>query len=292
MRRSLTAWGLLAPTLLILVFIGLLPFFYVMYVGLFDWNVFSKVSGLHWAGLENYRTLVFDSEFLGALGRGLRFTVIVCVIELTLGMILARTLLQDFPGKRFFRAVHALPLCVAPIAIGAIWKLMVNPGLGPVPYYLNRWFGIQYNIGIPDAQAFWTVVLMDVWHWTPFVTLALLAGLSSLPPEPFEAAEVDGASALQKLLYIQMPLLQPVIFTVLFLRIMDALRIVDEVWMLTGGGPGTSTRFVGIHVWRVVFPQTNYGYGSAISLFLLYLTIVLCWVLLSAITRVRREAGQ
>jgi multiple sugar transport system permease protein len=120
----------------------------------------------------------------------------------------------------------------------------------------------------------------------------MLAGLSALPREPYEAAVVDGANKWQVFFFVQLPLLQPVILTALFLRIMDALRIVDEVWMLTSGGPGTSTRYVGIHVWRVVFPQTDYGYGSAMSVFLLYLTIVLCWLLLTAITQVRRGAGE
>jgi multiple sugar transport system permease protein len=291
-KSSRTAWGLLAPTLLILGFVGLLPFFYVLYVGFFDWNVFSKVSGLVWTGVNNYRALVFDADFLAALDRGLRFTGAVVVIEMVIGFVLAQLLMRDFPLRGFFRAVHALPLTVAPIVIGALWKLMLNPGTGPMPYYLNKLFGIQYNIGVPGPQAFWTTVAMDVWHWTPFVTLTLLAGLSSLPAEPFEAARVDGANRWQVLRFVQLPLLQPVIFTVLFLRIMDALRIVDEVWMLTGGGPGTSTRYVGIHVWRVVFPQTNYGFGSAMSMFLLYMTIVLCWLLLTTITKLRKEAGR
>lgn len=290
MRSSRTAWGLLAPTLIVLGFAGLLPFFYVAYVGFFDWNVFAKTSGLVWAGVDNYRELVFDSEFLAALQRGAVFTFFAVGIEMILGFSLAQLLMSEFPGKGFFRAIHALPLTVAPIAVGAMWKLMTNPGLGPLPYYLRR-IGIDYNIGVPGPQAFITTVIMDIWHWTPFVTLTLLAGLSALPREPFEQAMVDGANRWQIMRYIALPMLRPVILTALFLRIMDALRIVDEVWMLTGGGPGTSTRYVGIHVWRVVFPKTDYGYGSAMSVLLLYFTIVLCWLLMTAITQARREAG-
>ncbi|MGQ9627261.1 MAG: carbohydrate ABC transporter permease [Anaerolineae bacterium] len=292
MRKSqLTAWGLLAPTLLVLIIVGLLPFFYVLYVGFFDWNVFSKSANLIWAGVNNYRVLVFDNEFLAALGRGAIFTLCVCAIEMSLGMLLAQLLMREFRFKEFFRAVHALPLTIAPIAVGAVWKLMIHPGVGPIPYYLRR-IGIDYNIGIPGPQAFLTTIIMDIWHWTPFVTLTILAGLSALPHEPFEAAMVDGASRWQIFRYVQLPMLRPVIMTTLFLRIMDALRIVDEVWMLTGGGPGTSTRYAGIHVWRIVFPKTDYGYGSAMSVFLLYLTILLCWLLLTSITQARREAGR
>ncbi|NOZ27578.1 MAG: sugar ABC transporter permease [Chloroflexi bacterium] len=288
MRSNRTAWGLLAPTLLVLGFAGLLPFFYVVYVGFFDWNVFSKTGDLVWAGANNYRRLVFDTEFLAALKRGIVFTLWTVTLEMVLGMALAQLLMREFKGKSFFRAVHALPLTVAPIAVGATWRLMTIPGLGPLPYYLRR-IGIDYNIGRYAGQAFATTVLMDVWHWTPFVTLTLLAGLTALPREPFEQAMVDGANRWQILRHLTLPMLRPVILTALFLRIMDALRIVDEVWMLTGGGPGTATRYVGIHVWRVVFPKTDYGYGSAMSVLLLYFTIVLCWLLLTAITQARRE---
>jgi multiple sugar transport system permease protein len=211
-------------------------------------------------------------------------------IELTLGFALAGLLVRDFPGKAFFRTIHALPLMVAPIVVGAVWKLLVIPGFGPIPFYLKKWFGIDYNIGTYYNQAFWTTVLMDVWHWTPFVTLTILAGLNAMPKEPFESARVDGANRFQQFRFITVPLLMPMLLTTSFLRIMDALRIVDEVFMLTGGGPGASTRYVGIHIWRVVFPQTDYGYGSAMSLLLLYFTILLCWFLFTSITQSGKRA--
>jgi multiple sugar transport system permease protein len=290
MRSRRTAWGLLAPTLVILAVTGLLPFLYVLAVGFFDWNIFSRTGAMSWSGVDNYRRLVFDADFLGALWRTLRFTFWAVGSQLVLGFVLAGLFMRDFPGKSFFRAIHALPLMVAPIVVGATWRLLVVPGFGPVPYYLERWFGVNLNIGRFAEQAFFVTVLMDIWHWTPFVTLTLLAGLTALPKEPFEQAQVDGANRVQTFLYLTLPLLMPVLVTTLFLRIMDALRIVDEVWMLTGGGPGTATRFVGIHIWRVVFPRTEYGYGSAMSLLLLYFTIVLCWLLFVTITQVGRRA--
>ncbi|HDN84663.1 MAG TPA: sugar ABC transporter permease, partial [Candidatus Aerophobetes bacterium] len=175
--------------------------------------------------------------------------------------------------------------------IGSIWVLMTNPDIGPLPYILHK-FGIDYNIGVNAKQAFFTVVFMDIWHWTPFVTLTLLAGLTSFPKEPFEAAKVDGANKWQTLRYITLPLLTPVILTMLFIRIMDTFRIFDEVWMLTGGGPGTATRFVSIDVVRRVLVSTDYGYGSSMSVFLLYLTIVMCWLLLNIISIARREVHE
>ena len=118
------------------------------------------------------------------MSRTLLFTVTVVVSELVLGFVLAQALVKEFPGKSFFRTIHALPLMVAPIAVGATWRLMTVPGFGIAPYYLDRWFGIDYNIGRYAEHAFATTILMDVWHWTPFVTLTMLAGLSALPKEP------------------------------------------------------------------------------------------------------------
>jgi len=240
------------------------------------------------AGVSNFRKLMFDSSFMHSLGIGLIFVVIICITEMCLGLIIASFLTKEFVGKGVFRTILALPLAVAPITIGSIWVLMTNPDIGPLPYMLGK-FGINYNIGVNAKQAFFTVVFMDIWHWTPFVTLTLLAGLTSFPKEPFEAARVDGATKWQILRYITLPLLTPIILTTLFIRIMDAFRVFDEVWMLTSGGPGTATRFVSIEVVRRVLVSTDYGYGSSMSVFLLYLTIVMCWLLLNIISVVRRE---
>jgi len=284
------AWGLLAPTLVILFFIGLVPFLYVIYLSLFKYNIWS-VQGMVFAGVDNFRKLMFDSSFMHSLGIGLTFVVITCSIETLLGLVIAIFLTNEFVGKGVFRTILTLPLAIAPITIGSIWVLMTNPDIGPLPYILHK-FGIDYNIGVNAKQAFFTVVFMDIWHWTPFVTLTLLAGLTSFPKEPFEAAKVDGANKWQTLRYITLPLLTPVILTMLFIRVMDTFRIFDEVWMLTGGGPGTATRFVSIDVVRRVLVSTDYGYGSSMSVFLLYLTIVMCWLLLNIISITRKEVHE
>ncbi len=284
------AWGLLTPTLAILFFIGLIPFFYVIYLSLFRYNIFS-LKGMVFAGIDNFRKLMFDPDFMHSLRIGLIFVAITCVVEMFLGLAIALFLTNEFVGKGVFRTILALPLAVAPITIGSIWVLMTNPDMGPLTYFL-RTIGVDYNIGNSARQAFLTTIGMDIWHWTPFVTLTLLAGLTSFPKDPFEAAKVDGANKWQILRYLTLPLLTPVILTMLFIRIMDSFRIFDEIWMLTSGGPGTATRYVSIHVVRLVLSSTDYGYGSAMSVFLLYLTIVMCWLLLNIISVVRRETGE
>jgi multiple sugar transport system permease protein len=285
-------WSLLTPSLVVLGIFGLLPFFYVIYVSFFNYNVFSAERGMKWAGADNFRKLVFDPEFLTSVGKTLTFAATVVTIELVLGFLLANTLLKDFRGKTIFRTIHALPLMVAPIAVGAVWRLLTIPDVGLLPYYLDRWFDYQYQIGRYASQAYWTTVFMDVWHWTPFVTLTMLAGLTALPKEPMEQALVDGANRFQVLRFLTIPLMMPIIITTVFIRLMDALRIVEEVYMVTGGGPANATRYLGILIWRVVFPQTNYGYGSAMSLVVLYMTIVLSWILFLVMSRIGRQPGQ
>lgn len=289
MRSTRIGWGFLTPTLIILVITGLLPFLYVLYIGFFDWNVFAAKAGLHFTGANNYRRLVFDNGFLASVWRTLLFTVWVVGSELVLGFFLAQLLTRDFPGKSVFRTIHALPLMIAPIAVGATWRLLTIPGFGLIPSYLDNWFGLDYRIGNFAGQALLTVTLMDIWHWTPFVTLTLLAGLTAVPREPLEQALVDGANRWQIYRYLTIPMIMPVILTTVFIRIMDALRIVDEVWMLTGGGPGDTTRFIGLYIWQVVFPKTDYGYGAAMSLLTLYFTLVMCWLLFIAITQVGKQ---
>ncbi|WP_119070673.1 carbohydrate ABC transporter permease [Aggregatilinea lenta] len=288
MRQNRTGWIFLSPSLIILFIVGMLPFFYIMYVGFFDWNVFSVSRGLHYSGLDNYRRLVFDKDFLKSLELTIKFAAYAILFQLLIGYFLANMLAIDFPGKSIFRIIHTIPLMIAPLAVGATWRLLTIPGLGPVPFYLDRWLGFDYRISANADQAFWTTVIMDVWHWTPFVTLTMLAGLVSLPQEPMEQALVDGANRLQVFWYVKLPLLRPVILSTVFIRLMDALRTVDEVWMLTGGGPGAATRYTGLHIWRIVFPKTDYGYGAATSLLTLYFTIVLSWLLYTAIGQQRR----
>jgi multiple sugar transport system permease protein len=281
-------WGLLTPTLILFIFLGVVPIIYILYLSVYKYNVFSKV-GMVYTGFNNFRKLVFDPDFLKSLRLGLTYVILCVAIELPLGLSFANLLTYEYKGKGIFRTIMTLPLAMAPISIGAIWVLMTNPDFGPLAVYLRN-IGIDFNIGNNAKQACIATILMDIWHWTPFVTLTFMAGLSSLPKQPFEAALVDGATKSQTLRYITLPLLRPVLFTTLFIRIMDTFRVFDEVWMLTSGGPGTATRYVSIHVVREVLQSMNYGYSSAMSLFLLYLTIVVCWLLITFIN-VSQESG-
>ena len=244
-----------------MVLAGFIPFVYVTWTAFQRWNLNAVVRDPVFNGLDNVRRFVFDERVLHATRLTLEFAV---------------------------RTIHTVPLLVAPIAVGAAWRVLLVPGLGPLPHYLERWFGWHIDIGTSDRTAFAALVIVDIWHWTPFVTLCLLAGLSSLPVEPFEAARVDGASALKTFWYITVPMLKPVLIAVTFIRLMDAMRLVDEAVMLTKGGPGDATRFLGLQLVRIVFENNDYGYGGTVSLFALYITMVVSWALYTVTTGIKR----
>jgi multiple sugar transport system permease protein len=279
MRSNRLGWILLSPTLFVLFLFGVVPFLYVAWLSFHAWNPFAANPDIVYNGAENFRRLVFDEGFLASLGVTAAFVFFAVLTELLLGYALAQAFMKDFPGKAVFRTIHTLPLIMAPIIVGSIWKLMTTPSIGIIPSLLDDWFGYDLNIGQSAAAAFVLTVIMDVWHWTPLVTLTLIAALVSLPPDPFEQAQIDGAGKRQIFWHITLPMIAPAVVATVFIRLMDALRTVDEVLMLTGGGPGSATRYIGVHIFKEVFPRTNYGYGSAISLIVLYITIVVCWLL-------------
>lgn len=279
MQSNRLGWIFLAPTLVVLFLFGVLPFLYVIYVSFHQWNPFAANPNMIFNGADNFRRVVFDAAFLASLGVTSLFVVFAVLTELVLGYLLAQAFMKDFPGKAFFRTIHTLPLIMAPIIVGSVWKLMTTPSIGIIPHLLDSWFGFDLNIGNSAVAAFVVTVIMDVWHWTPLVTLTLIAALVSLPADPFEQAQIDGANKRQIFFHITLPMIAPAVIATVFIRLMDALRIVDEVLMLTGGGPGSATRYVGVHIFKEVFPRTNYGYGAAISVIVLYLTIVVCWLL-------------
>ncbi len=289
MQSNRMGWILLAPTLFLLGVFGVVPFLYVLWLAFQRWNPFGANPDIVYIGADNFRRLVFDAEFLASVGATSGFVVFAVVSELILGYFLAQALMKNFPGKAWFRTIHTLPLIVAPIVVGSVWRLMTTPSIGIIPHLLDEWFGFQMNIGTSAPTAFLLTIIMDVWHWTPLVTLTLIAALVSLPPDPFEQAQIDGASKSQIFWYITLPMIQPAILATVFIRLMDALRTVDEVWMLTGGGPGAATRYVGLHIWKIVFPKTDYGYGATISVVVLYLTIVVCWLLYVALLAPRNK---
>jgi multiple sugar transport system permease protein len=219
--------------------------------------------------LRNLALLRADEVVPAAVRNTLIFVAASVAIEIVLGLALAIVVAGVTRGKGLLRTVMILPILVPPVAIGSMWKLLYNYDFG----IFNQAFTA---IGLPPVNwlgstsiALWSVVIVDVWHWVPFVFLILFAAVEALPVDALEAAHVDGATRWQLLRHVMLPLLRPAIVVALLFRTILAFKVFDEVYLLTSGGPGTSTELVTLHLYKVFFEQNQLGYGSLLSLALI-----------------------
>lgn len=273
----------LLPTIIVLLLVGIIPLFPVLWNSFHFYIVAARPSPI-FKGLDNYRNIVSNPEIGYYFGVTLLLTAVCLLIQIPLGLAIALMLVRRFKGRDFFQVLFALPLGVAPIAVGTIWTLILRPEIGPIPKILSL-FGINFNYMSSFWSAFTAIVLMNTWRWTPFIALALLPALVSIPPDILDACKVDGATYRQVFRHVVLPLIKTPLLTVIFIRFMDTLSIFDEIWILTGGGPGWSTRTVSIDIVRRVIFETDYGMGSALSLIVLYITITICWLMIAILKR-------
>jgi len=224
-------------------------------------------------GLDNYFFLLSDDRFWNALGNTLYFTLLSVSVELVLGLAIALLLERDFRHKGMMRAVVLLPWAIPTVVSARMWEWIFNGDFG----VLNRLLGIRINwLGSP----FWAMhaaVFADIWKTTPFVAIIIMAGLQAIPRDLYRAARVDGAGSLDIFMGITLPLLRPVILVVLLFRSLDAFRVFDAVYVLTGGGPANTTETLSIYAYKVLFQTLQFGYGSTLAV-----AVFLCTGLISA----------
>ncbi|ASY65404.1 Maltose/maltodextrin ABC transporter, permease protein MalF (plasmid) [Sinorhizobium sojae CCBAU 05684] len=265
---------MLAPAVLILLALTIFPSLYMFYAAV---HRISPNPDLPWqfVGAANFARLFSDGQFQAALRNTAIFTVVAVSVEFLLGLGLALLLDKYIRRMTFLKTVLMIPMMLPPIAVAITWKLIYEPQFG----VLNE---IMYRLGLPPQAwagdvdlAMFSIIVADVWQWTPFIFLLMLAGLASLPVEPYEAAELDGASSWRQFWDLTIPFLKPVIAIALLLRVMDALRLFDLVFILTGGGPADRTKVLSLYIYQVAYRFADPGYAAAISLFVLFVTIVL-----------------
>jgi multiple sugar transport system permease protein len=263
------AYLLIAPTMAVLLALSIYPLIYSIRISLQT----ESAAGVHWS-LQNFTRLVSDTFFLTALGHTFVYAAAALTIEFLLGLFLALLLNDRIRGRGIFRAALLAPMMLPAVVVGVIWRLMLNPNFGAVN-------GTLKNLGLKTEALTWTasprlamasVIMADVWQWTPFMFLILLAGLQAIPQEPYEAARIDGSSAWQTFRHITLPLLKPAILIALLLRTMDLLRVFDQIFILTEGGPGFATETVSLYIYRTAFRFSNFGYAAAMSFVLLIIT--------------------
>ena len=276
----------IAPAFLVLFIILVYPLGYSFWLSFHDWTLYNFRTAIPFVGLQNYIQLLTSGEFFHSVGITLLFMAGAISLEFVIGMGLALLLDRNLWGKGIIRSLILLPMMVTNVVIGLTWRLLFNYQFGIINYYLGV-------LGIAPVQwvssptmAMPSIIIVDVWNTTSFVTLMLLAGLQSLPEEPFEAARIDGASAWQSFRYLTLPLLRPTIMVALLWRIIDTFRIFDVVYLLTAGGPARATETVSLFVYRNGFQLFNLGYASAAS----YLMILGMLIMAVVVTRlIRRE---
>ena len=276
----------LTPSLIFLVVLLLGPFVYMVGVSFTDLSFALPGRDGNFVGFDNYRRLMQDDPiFWESFRTTMTFVFGVVSVEFVLGFALALLLYHQVQRRRFVLTLLLIPMMLAPVAVGLMWKLMLQGEFGMLTHYMRvvGLFGPQTAPLGNHQMVLWTVMLIDVWEWTPFVTLVFLAGLLSLPSEPFEAAIMDGARPWQVFRDITLPLMRPIVALVLLLRGIDAFKEFDKVFILTGGGPGNTTELLSIYTWRINFRNWDLGYG-AVCAFMVYLVVlILCAVFYKAI---------
>ena len=272
--RRRAAVLLIGPALLVLVGVFVYPFLYALYISFTEWTLGQQLSPT-WTGLANYVSLFGDDRFLNAIYRSTVFVTGAVSIELVLGFALALLFNKHLPAFGTFRTLAVLPVMVMPVATGLVWFYVLNYQYGPLNILL-RAFDLPPQNWLPNPTwAMGALILADVWQWTPFVMIVLVAGLRSLPEYVYEAAALDGLGPVETFFKITLPLLRPVILIVLLLRFMDAFKLMDLVFMLTKGGPAGRTETLSYYIYVMGLQLFRVGLAAAASiLFLIFISIV------------------
>lgn len=274
------------PCIAVLLFVSILPLIYSVYLSLHNWSIQTRMSP-PFVGLRNFINVLTNMRFWGSLGVIGKIGGISICIELFLGLgfalILNSKLLEK--GKGFFRVVNLIPMMITPLVVGYLSRLLFDATTGPINHLLGRNIDWLSSSTITPL----VVILTDVWEWTPFVALILLAALQSMPDEPYEAAAIDGASSLKVFRYITLPGILPAILIAIFLRLIDLVRMFDVPYILTHGGPGTTTEFTSIYIYLTGFKNFNLSTAATMSWILLVIVILIGQGFLKLLTSYRGD---
>jgi multiple sugar transport system permease protein len=288
-QRDRTIWPLLLllPAVIVIFAVLVYPIAYGFYLSFFNFQMtLSPDQTFIW--FANYRKLFTNPDFLNSMRVTAQFTLMTVASELVIGLGLALLLMLELPYRSVFRAFILLPLMVPPLVSGLLWRLMYDHELGVLSYFF-RLVGIEPPVFLGDPKiALVAVSATEVWRATPFMVLVMLAALQSVPTDLHEAAQIDGAGAFDRFRSITFPLILPVVLIALLFRTVDVLRTFDLVYLLTQGGPGTTTEVLSMFIYRYGFQSFDMGLTSAASMILFVLTLIVCIVYLRMI--IRRQA--
>ena len=265
---------LAAPTVLIVLLIILFPITFALISSFFDYTLINK-SFNNFIGLDNYVNSINDEQLFNSISVTFFFVVLVVLFEFLLGFFIAILLNSIDRFKSIYYFILLLPLLINPIVVGLIWRMFLHPQLGILNYLLSL---ISINpinwLGDPK-MAFVTIIFVDIWHQVSFMIILLLAGLSAIPKEPYEAARSDGAGILDCFIHITLPYMRPVIIVTILIRLIFAVKTYDLIYIMTKGGPGDATDLISYYIYRSAFISLNLGEAAAMSTILLFIIVIL-----------------
>jgi len=275
------AWFMVLPVLILVAFNAVVPLMTVVNYSVQDTfgdNIFF-FEGARW-----FRDVVDSDRFHAAFGRQLLFSATILAIELPLGVAIALTMPRGGFWASLCLVLMALPLLIPWNVVGAMWNIFALPDIGLLGYGLN-YLGIRYNFTNQIGAAWFTVILMDVWHWTSLVVLLAYAGLRSIDDAYYRAAQIDGASRWAVFRFIQLPKMKRVLTIAVLLRFMDSFMVYTEPFVLTGGGPGNATTFLSIDLVKAALGEFNLGIAAAMSIIYFLMTLLVSWLFYTLMTR-------
>ncbi|HEY5794669.1 MAG TPA: sugar ABC transporter permease [Bosea sp. (in: a-proteobacteria)] len=272
-------WLFAAPAVLVVATVIVFPWLFTLYMSGHDWKI---GAGPEFVGLANFAELFRDARFIESMGHTFYFTTLAVVLPIVFGTAAALVFHREFPFRGVLRTIFVMPMMATPVAVALVWTMMFHPQLGVLNYLLSLvGIGPQAWVYSPDT-VIPTLILVEVWHWTPLVMLIVLGGLAGLPREPYESALIDGANAWHMFRHITLPLVWPFIMVAIVIRTIDALKAFDTIFVITQGGPGTASETLNIFLYLQAFQFYKIGYASAVVVIFFVIIIMLSLLLLYA----------
>jgi multiple sugar transport system permease protein len=272
-------WLFSLPAVVIILAVIVFPWVFTVFMSLQEWKI---GGGVVFVGLQNYIDLFRDARFTESLGHTLYFTLLAVFLPVFFGTCAALVFHQEFPWRGVLRTVFIMPMMATPVAVSLVWTMMFHPQLGVLNYLLSL-MGLPPSAWVYDpGTVIPTLILVEVWFWTPLVMLIVLGGLAGLPKEPYESALIDGASVWQMFRHITLPLLWPFIMVAIVIRSIDALKAFDTIAVITQGGPGTASETLNYFLFLQAFQFYKIGYASAVVVIFFVIIIALSLLLLYA----------
>jgi multiple sugar transport system permease protein len=270
-------WPFIIPALVIVGAVILFPWAFTLWMSTQQWQIGGTQE---FVGFDNYMRLAFDARFWDSMWHTLLYTALSVIAPLILGTAAALVFDSKIPLRGLMRGIFVMPMMATPVAVALVWTMMFHPQLGVLNYLLSL-------VGIPpqawiyeQATVIPSLVLVETWQWTPLVMLIVLGGLAAVPREPYESAEIDGATGWQKFIYITLPMVLPFMMVAVIIRSIDALKSFDIIYAMTQGGPGTASETINLYLYNVAFSYYDIGYGSAIAVVFFIVIVVMSLVLL------------